>query len=91
MQILNENNQFLSLTNICIIMVTIQCMWFSFQYDGYTSCPLITRKGKCILAEFGYDGAILETFPVDQSKERWSMYRMKADMMPLLYWIALVR
>ena len=64
---------------------------FAFQYDGYTSCPLITKKGKCILAEFGYDGAILETFPVDQSKERWSMYRMKADMMPVLYWIALVR
>ncbi len=61
------------------------------QYDGYTSCPLITGKGKCILAEFGYDGAILETFPFDQSKERWSMYHLKADIMPQLYWKALVK
>lgn len=25
------------------------------RYSGYASCPLITAKNKCILAEFGYD------------------------------------
>lgn len=57
-----------------------------FQYDGYTSCPLITAKGRCILAEFDYNGNPLETFPIDQGKERWSMYHLKADVLPYMYW-----
>lgn len=61
------------------------------EYNGYTSCPLITRKGRTILAEFGYDGAILETFPLNQAKERRLMYHMKKDFMPVLYWVALVK
>lgn len=31
-------------------------------YNGYGSCPLMIGKNKVILAEFGYDGSILETF-----------------------------
>ncbi|CAI9583793.1 unnamed protein product [Staurois parvus] len=58
----------------------------SAKYDGYTSCPLVTGYNKVILAEFDYNQQPLETFPIDQGKERWSMYRMKADMMPFLYW-----
>ena len=38
------------------------------QYDGYTSCPLITGYGKTILAEFDFDAQPLETFPFDQGK-----------------------
>ncbi|XP_061190132.1 sulfide:quinone oxidoreductase, mitochondrial-like [Saccostrea echinata] len=56
------------------------------KYDGYTSCPLITRKGRCILAEFDYNGNPLETFPIDQGKERWTMYHLKADVLPVMYW-----
>ncbi len=56
------------------------------KYDGYASCPLVTRHNKCILAEFGYDGKIMETFPFDQSKERWSMYILKRYLLPKLYW-----
>ena len=62
-----------------------------FQYDGYTSCPLITGRRKCILAEFDYNAQPLETFPVDQSRERWTMYQMKAHGMPGLYWIAMMK
>ncbi|KAL8609101.1 hypothetical protein ACOMHN_030442 [Nucella lapillus] len=61
------------------------------SYDGYTSCPIITGKNKCILAEFDYDGEPLETFPVDQSLERRSMYLMKAQVMPQLYWTAMIK
>ena len=43
-------------------------MWHVLQYDGYTSCPLITGYGKTILAEFDFDAAPLETFPFDQGK-----------------------
>ena len=41
---------------------------FITQYDGYTSCPLITGYGKTILAEFDFNAAPLETFPIDQGK-----------------------
>jgi len=61
------------------------------QYDGYTSCPLTVKHNQVMLAEFGYDGSILETFPVDQSKPRYSMYYMKAHVMPPLYWHMLVK
>ena len=55
-------------------------------YDGYASCPLVTGYGKVILAEFGYDGAIMETFPFDQAQERYSMYALKAYGLPQMYW-----
>ncbi|XP_055638171.1 sulfide:quinone oxidoreductase, mitochondrial isoform X3 [Toxorhynchites rutilus septentrionalis] len=55
-------------------------------FDGYASCPLVTGYNSCILAEFDYNLNPLETFPVDQSKERYSMFLMKKDVMPPLYW-----
>lgn len=60
------------------------------NYDGYTSCPLITGYSTCILAEFDYDLQPLETFPFDQSQERWFLYRMKKDVMPGIYWKGLL-
>lgn len=56
------------------------------RYNGYTSCPLVTAYGKLVLAEFDYDGNPQETFPFDQSKERWSMYFLKRRILPWLYW-----
>lgn len=56
------------------------------KYTGYTSCPLVTGYGKLVLAEFDYDNKPMETFPFDQSKERWSMYQLKKQGLPWLYW-----
>ncbi|XP_060891608.1 sulfide:quinone oxidoreductase, mitochondrial [Labrus mixtus] len=61
------------------------------KYDGYTSCPLVTSYNTVILAEFDYDGQPLETFPINQAKERRLMYHMKVDVMPHLYWHGLLR
>ena len=61
------------------------------SYDGYASCPLVTGYGKVILAEFGYDGKIMETFPFDQARERYSMYALKAHALPALYWNGMLR
>ncbi|NOR32806.1 MAG: TIGR01244 family phosphatase, partial [Sulfitobacter sp.] len=33
------------------------------QYDGYGSCPLTVERGKIVLAEFGYGGVLLPSFP----------------------------
>ncbi|MBI5914556.1 MAG: pyridine nucleotide-disulfide oxidoreductase, partial [Bacteroidetes bacterium] len=56
------------------------------KYTGYGSCPLITGYGKLVLAEFDYDNNPMETFPFDQSKERWSMWALKKYVLPWLYW-----
>lgn len=61
------------------------------KYDGYASCPLVTGFGTCILAEFDYDGNPTESFPFDQSEERFSMYMMKAYGLPKLYWHGMLK
>lgn len=56
------------------------------RYDGYTACPIVTGYGRLVMAEFDYDLTPRETFPFDQSKERWSMYQVKKRVLPPLYW-----
>lgn len=58
----------------------------SLRYDGYSSCPLITGVGKVILAEFGYDGKLMPSFPMDMTKERRSMWILKKEFLPPMYW-----
>ncbi|WDL95520.1 NAD(P)/FAD-dependent oxidoreductase [Alicyclobacillus sp. ALC3] len=60
-------------------------------YNGYTSCPVITGYGKLMLAEFDYDNNPAETFPFDQGKERFSMYLLKKDMLPVIYWNGMLK
>ncbi len=61
------------------------------KYNGYTSCPLVTGYGSLILAEFDYDKLPDETFPFDQSKERWSMWLLKRFLLPILYWHGMLK
>jgi sulfide:quinone oxidoreductase len=63
----------------------------SAKYDGYTSCPLVTGYGSLVLAEFDYDLKPAESFPFDQSKERWSMYMLKRWLLPQLYWHGMLK
>ncbi len=61
------------------------------SYQGYTSCPLVTGYGKLVLAEFDYNNTPMETFPFDQSKERWSMYQLKKQVLPRMYWSQILK
>ena len=61
------------------------------RYDGYTSCPLVTSYNSMVLAEFDYDKLPQETFPFDQSKERFSMFMLKKYGLPNLYWHGMLR
>jgi sulfide:quinone oxidoreductase len=61
------------------------------NYNGYSSCPLITGRGKLILAEFDYDNNPQETFPFNQAKERWSMFILKRYILPYLYWTKILK
>lgn len=56
------------------------------KYDGYSSCPLVTDIGKVMLAEFGYDGKLMPTFPFDATVPRESMWILKKHLLPQLYW-----
>ncbi|MCP9888492.1 NAD(P)/FAD-dependent oxidoreductase [Cyanobium sp. ATX 6A2] len=55
-------------------------------YDGYSCCPLITGYGKTIMAEFNYKQEPAPSFPLDPTKERWSMWFVKRKILPALYW-----
>ncbi|MCE2792553.1 MAG: FAD/NAD(P)-binding oxidoreductase [Planctomycetota bacterium] len=61
------------------------------SYDGYTSCPLVTGYSGMILAEFDYDKHPVESFPFDQSQERYSMYLLKKYALPNLYWHGMLK
>ena len=63
----------------------------SGQYDGYSCCPLITGYGKVIMAEFNYDQQPVPSFPLDPTVERWSMWVMKKDVLPWIYWNRMLR
>lgn len=56
------------------------------SYDGYTACPLVTGYGKLVMAEFDYELKPRESFKIDQSKERRTMYWVKKYGLPRLYW-----
>lgn len=61
------------------------------KYNGYASCPLVTSRSSCILAEFDYEGNPDETFPFNQAKERYSMYILKKLFIPFMYWNAMMK
>ncbi|MEL6323157.1 MAG: FAD/NAD(P)-binding oxidoreductase, partial [Pseudomonadota bacterium] len=57
-------------------------------YEGYGSCPLTVERGKVVLAEFKYGGALDPTFPawfVDGTKPSWLSWFLKEKMMPGIY------
>lgn len=59
------------------------------EYNGYGSCPLTVERGKIVLAEFGYGGKLLPTFPEwliksdEASKLAWFL---KEKMLPTVYY-----
>ena len=60
-------------------------------YDGYGSCPLTVERGKVVLAEFGYGGKLLPTFPLDSAVPRRLAWDLKVKMMPSIYFDMMLR
>ncbi|WP_417249095.1 TIGR01244 family sulfur transferase [Celeribacter sp.] len=63
-------------------------------YNGYGSCPLTVEKGKIVLAEFGYGGALLPSFPkwaLDGTKATRRAWILKEQILPPVYWKAMLR
>ncbi|MFD1564516.1 NAD(P)/FAD-dependent oxidoreductase [Haloarchaeobius amylolyticus] len=49
-------------------------------YDGYAACPLLTQKGKAMIAEFDYEESI--SAPVE-TRSNWIM---DVNVLPSVYW-----
>lgn len=61
------------------------------KYEGYSSCPIVTKYGKMVLAEFDYDNKPAPSFPIDTTKERYSMWLFKKYFLPWMYWNAMLK
>ncbi|MEP1539325.1 MAG: TIGR01244 family sulfur transferase [Paracoccaceae bacterium] len=64
------------------------------QYDGYGSCPLTVERGKIVLAEFGYGGALKPSFPsflLDGTKPSRAAWFLKEKLLPPIYWQAMLK
>ena len=63
-------------------------------YDGYGSCPLTVERGRIVLAEFGYGGKLLPSFPswvVDGTRPSRLAWTLKERILPPLYWKGMLR
>lgn len=56
-------------------------------YDGYTSCPLITRVGSAMLVEFDYKNNLVPSFPgfIAPLEELWISWLMKEVALKATY------
>lgn len=63
-------------------------------YDGYGSCPLTVERGRIVLAEFGYGGKMLPSFPswlLDGTRPSRLAWMLKERMLPPIYWKAMLK
>lgn len=64
------------------------------HYDGYGSCPLTVERGKIVLAEFGYGGKLLPSFPswlINGKRPSRLAWLLKEKVLPPVYWGAMLR
>ena len=61
------------------IVAAIQGREGTETYNGYTSCPMITRVGRAMLVEFDYDNNLVPSFPgiIAPLEELWISWLMK--------------
>ncbi|NKE43608.1 FAD-dependent oxidoreductase [Roseomonas frigidaquae] len=61
------------------LVATIQGRESPARYNGYTSCPMITRIGRAMLVEFDYDDNLVPSFPgvIAPLEELWITWIIK--------------
>jgi len=63
-------------------------------YDGYGSCPLTVERGKVVLAEFGYGGKLMPSFPswvLNGRRPSRLAWLLKERILPPIYWKAMLK
>eukprot|EP00026_Physarum_polycephalum_P008409 Phypoly_transcript_08492.p1 GENE.Phypoly_transcript_08492~~Phypoly_transcript_08492.p1 ORF type:complete len:447 (-),score=77.12 Phypoly_transcript_08492:48-1388(-) len=68
------------------LVSSIKKMPLAAKYDGYTSCPIVTTYKTVLLAEFLYDGVVVQSTPFNQLKESRFAYLLKCKLFPAVYW-----
>jgi sulfide:quinone oxidoreductase len=64
------------------------------SYNGYGSCPLTVERGKIVLAEFGYGGVLLPTFPkfvLEGTRPTRTAWLLKEKILPKVYWDGMLK
>ncbi len=64
------------------------------HYNGYGSCPLTVERGKIVLAEFGYGGKLLPSFPrwvINGQRPSRLAWILKEKILPPVYWKAMLK
>ncbi|WP_439102404.1 TIGR01244 family sulfur transferase [Congregibacter sp.] len=64
------------------------------HYNGYGSCPLTVERGKIVLAEFGYGGKLLPSFPrwlLNGQRPTRLAWILKEQILPPIYWKAMLK
>ncbi len=67
---------------------------YQAHYDGYGSCPLTVERGKIVLAEFGYGGKLLPSFPswlIDGTRPSRLAWLLKERILPPVYWQGMLK
>jgi sulfide:quinone oxidoreductase len=69
------------------LIAAIQGQEGTAVYDGYTSCPLITRVGRAMLVEFDYHNNLKPSFPgiIAPLEELWISWLMKEVALKATY------
>ncbi|GAB3628676.1 pyridine nucleotide-disulfide oxidoreductase [Pandoraea terrae] len=73
------------------LLATLDGRPMPLQYDGYGACPLTVEHGKIVLAEFGYGGKLLPTFPIDGTHANRIAWVLKKYILPQVYWNGMLR
>ena len=63
-------------------------------YDGYGSCPLTVQRGKIVLAEFGFGGRLMPSFPkwfINSQQPSRLAWILKERILPPIYWWAMLK
>lgn len=69
------------------LIAALQGMESPAEYNGYTSCPLITRVGRAMLIEFDYNNNLTPSFPgvIAPLEELWISWLMKEVALKATY------
>lgn len=64
------------------LVASIEGKQGSERYNGYTSCPLITKIGQAMLVEFDYDNNLTPSFPfINPLEEHWLPWVIKEKLL----------
>ena len=64
------------------------------HYNGYGSCPLTVERGKIVLAEFGFGGKLLPSFPrwvINGQRPSRMAWLLKERILPPVYWKGMLK